>query len=47
MKFVWFNTKEPKVGIVYDVLDDLKKNVKLKCARLENQWSLLQKTLQI
>ena len=27
MKFVCFNTKEPKVGVVYDVLDDLKKRM--------------------
>ena len=47
MKFVCFNTKEPKVGVVYDVLDDLKKNVKLNYARLESRWSLSQKTLQI
>ena len=30
MKFVCFNTKEPKVGVVYDVLDDLGKECELK-----------------
>ena len=29
MKFVCFNTKEPKVGVVYDVLDDLKKECEI------------------
>lgn len=30
MKFVGFNTKEPKVGVKLDVLDDLKKECEIK-----------------
>ena len=34
MKFVCFNTKEPKVGVVYDVLDDLKKECEIKICKV-------------
>lgn len=35
VKFVCFNTKEPKVGVVYDVLDDLKKECEIKICNSE------------
>lgn len=34
VKFVCFNTKEPKVGVVYDVLDDLKKECEIKLCKV-------------
>ena len=34
VKFVCFNTKEPKVGVVYDVLDDLKKECEIKICKV-------------
>ena len=34
MKFVCFNTKEPKVGVRIDVLDDLKKECEIKICKV-------------
>lgn len=34
VKFVCFNIKEPKVGVVYDVLDDLKKECEIKLCKV-------------